>query len=192
MFDFSSNSQRACSARAFLFLRESAVPDRRWVRRVRPLMANRELSRQGSQHSPYVLAKNSTKDLSPSLSFSLLLCACVCRKGFTFHVRYPVEPWQGVPSEPRARESPQGLVGSGAFRVLFEIFLARRDSLLSFSLWALKGSVRRKGNTFSFGGSEWKEKIIRKNKDQILWEDFVVKNNIKKKFQVAVEPNQVS
>ena len=52
MFDFSSNSQRACSARAFLFLRESAVPDRRWVRRVRPLMANRELSRQGSQHSP--------------------------------------------------------------------------------------------------------------------------------------------
>ena len=40
-------------------------------------MANRELSRQGSQHSPYVLAKNSTKDLSPSLS--LLLCACVER-----------------------------------------------------------------------------------------------------------------
>ena len=78
MFDFSSNSQRACSARAFLFLRESAVPDRRWVRRVRPLMANRELSRQGSQHSPYVLAKNSTKDLSPSLSLSLSFCVRVC------------------------------------------------------------------------------------------------------------------
>ena len=28
-----------------------------------------------------------------------------------------------------------------------------------------------------------KEKIKYKTKDQILWEDFVVKNNIKKKFQ---------
>ena len=37
-----------------------------------------------------------------------------------------------------------------------------------------------------------KEKKIRKTKDQILWEDFVVKNNIKKKFQVAVELNQVT
>ena len=35
-----------------------------------------------------------------------------------------------------------------------------------------------------------KEKIIRKTKDQILWEDFVVKNNIKKKFQVTTEPIQ--
>ena len=41
-------------------------------------MANRELSRQGSQHSPYVLAKNSTKDLSPSLSLSLSFCVRVC------------------------------------------------------------------------------------------------------------------
>ena len=32
-----------------------------------------------------------------------------------------------------------------------------------------------------------KEKIIQKTKDQLLWEDFVVKNNIKKKIQVAVE-----
>ena len=32
-----------------------------------------------------------------------------------------------------------------------------------------------------------KEKIIKKTKDQILWEDFVVKSNIKKKFQVTVE-----
>ncbi len=32
-----------------------------------------------------------------------------------------------------------------------------------------------------------KEKIIQKIKDQILWEDFVVKNNIKKKFQVKTE-----
>ena len=32
-----------------------------------------------------------------------------------------------------------------------------------------------------------KEKIIQKTKDQILWEDFVVKNNIKKKIQVTVE-----
>ena len=32
-----------------------------------------------------------------------------------------------------------------------------------------------------------KEKIMQKTKDQILWEDFVVKNNIKKKFQVTTE-----
>ena len=37
-----------------------------------------------------------------------------------------------------------------------------------------------------------KEKIIKKTKDEILWEDFVVKNNIKKKFQVEVELIQVS
>ena len=37
-----------------------------------------------------------------------------------------------------------------------------------------------------------KEKIIKKTKDQILWEDFVVKNNIKKKFQVKVELIQVT
>ena len=35
-----------------------------------------------------------------------------------------------------------------------------------------------------------KEKIIQKTKDQILWEDFVVKNNIKKKFQVTTELSQ--
>ena len=35
-----------------------------------------------------------------------------------------------------------------------------------------------------------KDKIIKKTKDQILWEDFVVKNNIKKKFQVTTEPIQ--
>ena len=37
-----------------------------------------------------------------------------------------------------------------------------------------------------------KEKIIQKTKDQLLWEDFVVKNNIKKKIQVAVELIQVT
>ena len=37
-----------------------------------------------------------------------------------------------------------------------------------------------------------KEKIIKKTKDEILWEDFVVKNNIKKKFQVKVELIQVT
>ena len=37
-----------------------------------------------------------------------------------------------------------------------------------------------------------KEKIIKKTKDEILWEDFVVKNNIKKKFQVEVELIQVT
>ena len=37
-----------------------------------------------------------------------------------------------------------------------------------------------------------KEKIIKKTKDEILWEDFVVKNNIKKKFRVEVELIQVT
>ena len=37
-----------------------------------------------------------------------------------------------------------------------------------------------------------KEKIIQKTKDQILWEDFVVKNNIKKKLLVTVELIQVT
>ena len=37
-----------------------------------------------------------------------------------------------------------------------------------------------------------KEKIIQKTKDQLLWEDFVAKNNIKKKIQVAVELIQVN
>ena len=32
-----------------------------------------------------------------------------------------------------------------------------------------------------------KEKIIQKITDQVLWEEFVVKNNIKKKFQVKTE-----
>ena len=32
-----------------------------------------------------------------------------------------------------------------------------------------------------------KEKVIQKIKDQVLWEDFVVKNNIKKKFQAITE-----
>ena len=32
-----------------------------------------------------------------------------------------------------------------------------------------------------------KEKLMQKTKDQILWEDFVIKNNIKKKFQVTTE-----
>ena len=35
-----------------------------------------------------------------------------------------------------------------------------------------------------------KEKIKYKTKDQILWEDFVVKNNIKKKFQATAGLNQ--
>ena len=34
-----------------------------------------------------------------------------------------------------------------------------------------------------------KKKIMRKTKEQIIWEDFVVKNNIKKKFQATVELN---
>ena len=37
-----------------------------------------------------------------------------------------------------------------------------------------------------------KEKIIRKAKDQILWEDFVAKNNIKKKFQAPLELNRAT
>ena len=37
-----------------------------------------------------------------------------------------------------------------------------------------------------------KEKIIQKTKDQILWEDFVVKNKIKKKFLVTVELNLIT
>jgi len=37
-----------------------------------------------------------------------------------------------------------------------------------------------------------KEKIIQKIKDQVLWEDFVVKNNIKKKLLVTVELIQVT
>ena len=32
-----------------------------------------------------------------------------------------------------------------------------------------------------------KEKIMQKTKDQILWENFIVKNNIKKKLQVTVD-----
>ena len=31
-----------------------------------------------------------------------------------------------------------------------------------------------------------KEKITQKIKDQILWEDFVLKNNIKKKFLATI------
>ena len=30
-----------------------------------------------------------------------------------------------------------------------------------------------------------KEKLMQKTKDQILWEDFVVKNTIKKKFRTT-------
>ena len=37
-----------------------------------------------------------------------------------------------------------------------------------------------------------KDKIMQKTKDQILWEDFVVKNNIKKKFQATVGLNRAS
>ena len=37
-----------------------------------------------------------------------------------------------------------------------------------------------------------KEKIIKKNKDLTLWEDFVFKNNIKKKIRVTVELNRVT
>ena len=37
-----------------------------------------------------------------------------------------------------------------------------------------------------------KEKIIQKTKDQILWEDFVAKNNIKKKFQAILELKQAT
>jgi len=37
-----------------------------------------------------------------------------------------------------------------------------------------------------------KVKIIQKSKDQILWEDFVAKNNIKKKFRAILELNQAT
>ena len=37
-----------------------------------------------------------------------------------------------------------------------------------------------------------KEKIIQKTRDQTLWEDFVVKNNIKKKIRVTVELNRIT
>ena len=37
-----------------------------------------------------------------------------------------------------------------------------------------------------------KEKIIQRTKDQILWEDFVAKNNIKKKFQALREVNRAT
>ena len=37
-----------------------------------------------------------------------------------------------------------------------------------------------------------KEKIIQNTKDQILWEDFVAKNNIKKKFQALLEVNRAT
>ncbi len=37
-----------------------------------------------------------------------------------------------------------------------------------------------------------KEKIIQRTKDQILWEDFVAKNNIKKKFQALLEVNRAT
>ena len=37
-----------------------------------------------------------------------------------------------------------------------------------------------------------KEKIIQITKDQLLWEEFVVKNNIKKKVRVRVELIQVN
>ncbi len=37
-----------------------------------------------------------------------------------------------------------------------------------------------------------KEKILQKTKDQILWEDFVAKNNIKKKFQALLEVNRAT
>ncbi len=37
-----------------------------------------------------------------------------------------------------------------------------------------------------------KEKIIQKTKDQILWEDFVAKNNIKKKIQAVLKLNQAT
>ena len=37
-----------------------------------------------------------------------------------------------------------------------------------------------------------KEKITQKTKDQILWEDFVTKNNIKKKSLAAIELKQAT
>ena len=35
-----------------------------------------------------------------------------------------------------------------------------------------------------------KEKMTYRTKDRILWEDFVVRNNIKKKFQATIELSQ--
>ena len=37
-----------------------------------------------------------------------------------------------------------------------------------------------------------KEKTIQKTKDHIFWEDFVVRNNIKKKIRVTVELNRIT
>ena len=37
-----------------------------------------------------------------------------------------------------------------------------------------------------------KEKIMQKTKDQLLWDDFVVKNNIKKKIRMTVKLLQVN
>ena len=37
-----------------------------------------------------------------------------------------------------------------------------------------------------------KEKIVQKIKDQILWEDFVAKKNIKKKNQTPLKLNQAT
>ena len=37
-----------------------------------------------------------------------------------------------------------------------------------------------------------KEKMFQKTKDQLLWEDFVVKNNIKKKIRAIVNLIQVT
>ncbi len=37
-----------------------------------------------------------------------------------------------------------------------------------------------------------KEKIIHKTKDHIFWEDFVLKNNIKKKILVTVKLNRIA
>lgn len=57
----STLSKAAPGARFYLYL-ESAVNEQRWVRRVQLLTANRDLSRQGSQESPYVLATIYEKD----------------------------------------------------------------------------------------------------------------------------------
>ena len=37
-----------------------------------------------------------------------------------------------------------------------------------------------------------KDKIMHRTKDQLLWEDFVVKNNIKKKIRVTAGLIQVT
>ena len=37
-----------------------------------------------------------------------------------------------------------------------------------------------------------KKRTIQKTKDQMLWEDFIVKNNIKKKRQEAVAQNYLT